>query len=92
MNGLSKAHPRNVILLLVAFGVLASAAHAAPASLTNGVPVTGLSGTIGSETFYTIVVPADTNLASPMDYWMSVSQILFQLATTAAALDTVGAL
>lgn len=40
----------------------------------------------------TIVVPADTDLASPMDYWMSVSQILFQLATTAAALDTVGAL
>lgn len=38
----------------------------------------------------TIVVPYDTDASSPMVYWTSVSQILFQLATTAAALNTVG--
>ena len=38
----------------------------------------------------TIVVPFDTDALSPMAYWVSMSQILFQLATTVAALDTVG--
>jgi protein involved in polysaccharide export with SLBB domain len=40
----------------------------------------------------TIVVPVDVGRVSPMTYWVQVSQVLFQLATTAAALDTVGAL
>lgn len=37
-----------------------------------------------------IVVPYDTDAMSTMAYWTSMSQILFQLATTVAALDTVG--
>lgn len=40
----------------------------------------------------TIIVPMDIDRVSPMVYWGSVSQILFQLATTAAALKTVGAI
>jgi len=38
----------------------------------------------------TVIVPYDIYTVSPMVYWTSVSQILFQLATTAAALNTVG--
>lgn len=38
----------------------------------------------------TVVVPYDTDAMSTMAYWTSMSQILFQLATTVAALDTVG--
>ncbi len=38
----------------------------------------------------TVIVPYDVYSVSPMVYWSSVSQILFQLATTAAALNTVG--
>ncbi|MCG8673453.1 MAG: SLBB domain-containing protein [Pseudomonadales bacterium] len=38
----------------------------------------------------TVVVPYDTDSVSPITYWVSVSQILFQLATTVAALDSVG--
>ncbi len=38
----------------------------------------------------TVVVPYDIYSASPMVYWGGVSQILFQLATTVAALNTVG--
>jgi polysaccharide export outer membrane protein len=40
----------------------------------------------------TIIVPMDIDRVSPMVYWTSVSQVLFQLATTAAALKTVGAI
>jgi polysaccharide export outer membrane protein len=40
----------------------------------------------------TIIVPMDIDRVSPMVYWTSVSQILFQLATTAASLKTVGAI
>lgn len=40
----------------------------------------------------TVVVPYDTYSVSPMTYWETVSKILFQLASTAAALKTVGAL
>ncbi len=58
MSGLTKSRPRTTVVLLAALGVLASAAAGAPITLTNGVPATGLSGTIGSETFYAIVVPA----------------------------------
>lgn len=38
----------------------------------------------------TIVVPYDIYSVGPMTYWTNVSQILFQLATTVAALNTVG--
>lgn len=38
----------------------------------------------------TIVIPYDTDATSPMVYWTGMSQILFQLATTVAALNTVG--
>lgn len=40
----------------------------------------------------TIVIPIESNRVHPLEYWKGISQILFQLATTAAALDTVGAL
>lgn len=39
----------------------------------------------------TVVVPYDSYAVSPMAYWSSVSQIVFQLATTVAVLNTVGA-
>jgi hypothetical protein len=58
MNGLANSRARNIVALWVAVWVLGSTVSAAPVPLTNGVPVSGLSGTIGSETFYTIVVPA----------------------------------
>ena len=38
----------------------------------------------------TIIVPIDSDIISPLTYWTSISQVLFQLATTAAALKTVG--
>lgn len=38
----------------------------------------------------TVVVPYDTYATGPMTYWMNTSQILFQLATTTAALNAVG--
>lgn len=39
----------------------------------------------------TIVVPLDTYAVNPVTSWMNVSQILFNLSTTAAALKSVGA-
>lgn len=38
----------------------------------------------------TVVVPYNTYATGPMTYWMNMSQILFQLATTTAALNAVG--
>jgi len=38
----------------------------------------------------TVVVPYDIYASSPMVKWTGISQILFQLATTVAALDAVG--
>ena len=38
----------------------------------------------------TIVMPMIVDKVRPMDVWKDVSQILFQLATTAAALEAVG--
>jgi hypothetical protein len=35
-------------------------------------------------------VPYDTYATGPMTYWMNMSQILYQLATTTAALNSVG--
>lgn len=39
----------------------------------------------------TVVVPYDVESMSTMNYWLNVSQILFQLSTTVAALNAVGA-
>ena len=39
-----------------------------------------------------IVVPIESDSTSVLEYWLGVSQVLFQLATTAAALQTVGAI
>ncbi|HCK94046.1 MAG TPA: hypothetical protein DHW71_13710 [Gammaproteobacteria bacterium] len=39
----------------------------------------------------TLVVPTDIDRMAPLTIWQKTSQILFQLATTAAALNTVGA-
>lgn len=58
MNGLMRAHKREMVVFLAVFGVLASVAYAAPGTLTNGVPVAGLSGAVGSEAFYVISVPS----------------------------------
>ena len=58
MNGPFRAYPKHMTALLAIIGVLASVASAAPITLTNGVPVTGLAGTSGSETFYAITVPS----------------------------------
>lgn len=40
----------------------------------------------------TLVVPTDIDRMHPLTVWQKTSQILFQLATTAAALNTVGAI
>lgn len=58
MNGPTRTRPRNVAVLLAVLFVLASVAQGAPVTLTNGVPVTGISGAAGSEKFYIIEVPA----------------------------------
>ncbi len=58
MNGLSKTHLKHMLVALMAACLLTSIAQGAPIPLTNGVPVTGLSGTIGSEVFYTLSVPS----------------------------------
>ncbi len=57
MNGPSETRMRGIVALAALF-LLASAAYGAPVSLSNGVPVTGISGTAGSEQFYKIVVPS----------------------------------
>ena len=38
----------------------------------------------------TVIVPYDTYAAGPMTYWLNMSQVMFQLATTTAALNSVG--
>ena len=58
MNGSSRVPKRAMLVFLAIFGVLTSVASAAPGILTNGVPVTGLSGAIDSERFYVISVPS----------------------------------
>ena len=57
MNGLRESRMRGITALAALF-VVASAAYGAPVSLSNGVPVTGISGSAASEQFYMIVVPA----------------------------------
>ncbi|MBN1507021.1 MAG: pre-peptidase C-terminal domain-containing protein [Sedimentisphaerales bacterium] len=58
MTGPSRNSPRRVALLLAATCILASVAYAAETPLTNGVPLTGQSGSASSEKFYRIDVPA----------------------------------
>ncbi len=58
MNGLANWRARNFVALGMAVWMLGSIASAAPLALSNGVAVNGLAGTLGSETFYTIEVPA----------------------------------
>jgi uncharacterized membrane protein len=59
MNHESRACERSLAVLVAALCLFASVTYAGgPASLTNGVAVTGLSGAAGSETSYQIVVPA----------------------------------
>ncbi len=58
MNGLSESRPRGVVAPLAVLFLLASVAYGVPVNLSNGVPVTGLSGAAGSEQFYMIVVPS----------------------------------
>jgi serine protease len=57
MNGLRESRMRGIVAM-AALVLLASTAYGAPVSLSNGVPVTGISGSAGSEQFYMIVVPA----------------------------------
>ncbi len=62
MNGLNPMRPRTIAAVLLALWVLVPASLAAPITLQNGVPVTGLSGTGGSQVFYVINVPAGQDL------------------------------
>ncbi len=58
MNGLTQLRQGSIVAAMTALLVLVSTGYGAPVSLTNGVPVTGLSGAAGSETFFAITVPA----------------------------------
>lgn len=62
MNGLNGIRPRTIAAILLVLWLSAPGAYAAPVALTNGVPVTGLSGAGGSQTFYVINVPAGQDL------------------------------
>jgi hypothetical protein len=57
MNMAITTRARGLVVLLT-LGLLASVAAAAETPLTNGVPVTELSGAAGSQTYYRIDVPA----------------------------------
>ena len=58
MNILNARSTKSLAVLVAVLGMLATAAYAQPVALTNGVPVTGISGSAGSEKFYKIEVPA----------------------------------
>jgi len=58
MNGRMVIRPRNIVVLMGVLGMLGSLAYGGPVILSNGVPVTGISGAAGSEQFYAIEVPA----------------------------------
>ncbi|MDY0357154.1 MAG: pre-peptidase C-terminal domain-containing protein [Sedimentisphaerales bacterium] len=58
MDGLRESRLRNVVAFVAGLCLVASVACGAPMSLSNGVPVTGISGAAGSEQFYAIVVPS----------------------------------
>jgi hypothetical protein len=58
MNSPKMNGPGKAVVLVATVCLLASVSFAAETPLTNGVPLTGLSGIAGSETFYKITVPA----------------------------------
>ncbi|MBN2133416.1 MAG: pre-peptidase C-terminal domain-containing protein [Sedimentisphaerales bacterium] len=58
MNGRMVIRPRNIVVLVGVLGLLGSLAYGGPVILSNGVPVSGISGAAGSEQFYAIEVPA----------------------------------
>ena len=58
MDILNTRTARGLTVLVTVLGFYASAAYAQPATLTNGVPITGISSSPGSEKFYKIEVPA----------------------------------
>jgi len=58
MNCPMKTSFRQLVALWAALHVLSGAAQSAPATLGNGVSVTGISGAVGTERFYSIQVPA----------------------------------
>jgi hypothetical protein len=58
MNSVHGTRAKGLAVLLATLGVLASAAYGVETPLANGVPVAGISGAAGSETFYRIDVPA----------------------------------
>jgi len=57
MDSLNIRNAKSFAILVALLGLLATTAFA-QTSLTNGVPVTGISGAAGSEKFYKIEVPA----------------------------------
>jgi hypothetical protein len=57
MNSLNNRNAKSFAVLVAVLGLLATSAYA-QTSLTNGVAVTGISGSAGSEKFYKIEVPA----------------------------------
>ncbi|MGE5296693.1 MAG: PPC domain-containing protein, partial [Solirubrobacterales bacterium] len=57
MDSLNTRNAKSFAVLVAALSLLATAAYA-QTSLTNGVAVTGISGSAGSEKFYKIEVPA----------------------------------
>ncbi|HSV98955.1 MAG TPA: pre-peptidase C-terminal domain-containing protein [Sedimentisphaerales bacterium] len=57
MESLNIRNAKSLAILVALLGMLATTAFA-QTSLTNGVPVTGISGAAGSERFYRIEVPA----------------------------------
>jgi uncharacterized membrane protein len=58
MNSAIRTRAASCAVLVAALGVLASVATAAETPLTNGVPVTGLSGSAGVGQYFRIDVPA----------------------------------
>jgi len=57
MESLNIRNAKSLAILVALLGMLATTAFA-QTSLTNGVPITGISGAAGSEKFYMISVPA----------------------------------
>ncbi len=57
MDSLNTRNAKSFAILVAVLGMLATTAYA-QTSLTNGVAVTGISGSAGSEKFYKIEVPA----------------------------------
>jgi large repetitive protein len=58
MNGLTQSRQGTIVAVMAALLVLASAGYGAPIPVTNGVPLTGLSGAAGSSTVYALALPA----------------------------------